>query len=51
MFMKKPNLRFLLALGSQKVVVMQQEDQMHIYGSKAARNVSVERISQAVLSK
>lgn len=48
-----PSLRFLLALGGQKVIVMQDDENTHVY-SDAGRcrcNVSVERISNAVTAK
>lgn len=40
------NLRFLLALGGQKVIVLQNEHDMHIYANAHAPqdNVSVKRL-------
>lgn len=54
MNMKNNNtLRFLLALGNQKVIVMQDREDAHVYSNGCAcrGNVSVERISDAVLAK
>lgn len=48
------NLRFLLALGGKRVVVMQENNNLHVYSDHhAGRNatVSVERISEAVAAK
>lgn len=44
------NLRFLLALGGQKVVVLQSEHDTHIYADSPApqSNVSVKRLLAAL---
>ena len=49
----KFNLRFLLALGNQKVVIMQQQDEVQVFtGQDAGRpNVSASRLCEAVESK
>lgn len=49
----KNNLRFLLALGNQKVVVMRQQDNFEIYSGKKSgkQNVSLSRISTALAQK
>lgn len=52
--MKNSNhLRFLLALGGQKVVVLQDQENLQIYGSDFSRtnSVSVCRLSEAVHTK
>ncbi|MBR3604221.1 MAG: hypothetical protein IKL48_06095 [Elusimicrobiaceae bacterium] len=48
--MKNNNLRFLLALGGQKVVVLQNQEHLHIYSSPLSckNNVSVGRLADAV---
>ncbi len=51
---QKTNLRFLLALGNKKVVVMQNENDLHIYSdSRPCRQpgLSLQRISEAVSAK
>ena len=48
------NLRFLLSLGNQKVVIMQKQDQLQIYTTRqdaAQSNVSPVRLSEAVESR
>ncbi len=47
------NLRFLLALGGQKVVVLQNQENLQIYGSPISdgNNVSICRLSDAVTGK
>lgn len=53
----KSNLRFLLALGSRKVVVLENSDRLNIYSDaketepREKSRVSVERITSAVLSR
>ena len=49
----KSNLRFLLALGNQKVVIMQQQDQMQIFTGRdmGRSNVSASRLCEAVESR
>lgn len=46
-------LRFLLALGGKKMVVMQQEQALHVYeDQRPCRNsISAERISHALTAK
>lgn len=46
-------LRFLLALGGKKVVVMQEEEALHVYSDqRPCRNsISVERISNALTAR
>ena len=43
---KKPNLRFIMALGGQKIIILQDEQTMHVYSDKKPerKNVSVERV-------
>ena len=47
------NLRFLLALGGQKIIVLERENNLHIYTDKRATraNVSVERLSAVMAPK
>lgn len=47
------NLRFLLALGGQKIVVMQDDENMHVYSDESSGrgNVSAARISHAVTAR
>ncbi|MBO7238707.1 MAG: hypothetical protein J6U96_05495 [Elusimicrobiaceae bacterium] len=47
---KKSNLRFLLSLGGQKVVIMQEQDQLRVYTREYTDrpNVSAARLSEAV---
>lgn len=49
----KSNLRFFLALGGQKVVVLQDQQHMQIYADKkpVRGNVSVERMSAVLQTK
>ena len=49
----KSNLRFLLALGNQKVVVLEQAQNLHIYADKknTRANVSLERLSSVMHTK
>lgn len=53
MIKKTPSLRFLLALGGKKVVVMQDQEDMHVYSDQTPRSsrVFVERISNAVAAR
>ena len=52
MIKKTPSLRFLLALGGKKVVVMQEQENMQVYSDQAPRSgVFVERISHALAAK
>lgn len=48
------NLRFLLALGNKKVVVLKDHDTLNIYSdnrlTSARSRVSVERLAEAVAS-
>lgn len=51
---KNSNLRFLLALGGKKVVVMQQRDNLQVYSdSHSCRTdeVTLQRISEAVSAR
>lgn len=50
---KKQNLRFLMALGGQKIIVLQDEENVHIYTDKRSErsNVSAERVSALIHSK
>lgn len=47
------NLRFLLALGNQKVVVLQDQAHTHIYSGLSGRriNVSLTSLTQAIAGK
>lgn len=47
------NLRFFLALGNQKIVVVKKEDNLHIYADKNStrKNVSIERLAALIQSK
>ena len=54
---KPANLRFLLALGSTKIVVLQDENDLHVY-SKAQEKIShqkapivPEHVAEALASK
>lgn len=53
--MKKTNLRFLLALGSRKVVVLENEQQLSVYSdtshSRKSDRVNAERIGHAVTAR
>lgn len=53
MIKNTPTLRFLLALGGKRVVVMQEEDALHIYSDqRPGRNsISAERISHALAAR
>lgn len=55
-FMKSPtNLRFLLALGNTKVVVLKDQDELQFYAKPAAKrtkgktSVTPERLAEALL--
>jgi len=50
---KDSTLRFLLALGGQKIVVLQDQENLQVFGSPLSRqhNVSVCRLADAVNSK
>lgn len=39
MSVKPANLRFLLALGSTKIVVLQDENDLHVYSKKQAKSI------------
>ena len=46
---KKSNLKFLLALGSAKVILLEENQQMHMYASTLPTSaVHVQRIKEAV---
>lgn len=55
--MKSPNLRFLLSLGSTKVVVLQDEEDLHVYSkqhkprSMQQAPIVPEHIAEAITSK
>ena len=55
MITKNPNLRFLLALGNTKMVVLKDEEDLHIYTNKTSRKtaqpIAVEHITEALLTK
>lgn len=56
MTLKPTNLRFLLSLGSTKIVVLQDENDLHVYTrpvSRAAgsRDVVAEHITEALCGK
>lgn len=54
---KPTNLRFLLSLGSTKMVVLQDEEDVHIYSnqvenvSRKKSAITVEHISEAIAPK
>ena len=54
---KQTNLRFLLALGNTKIVVLQDENDLHIYSkthTKTPRNQTTivpEHVAEAFVSK
>lgn len=48
---KKPALRFLLALGNTKVVVLNEQDKLQVYAAKSntvKHAVAAERITDAL---
>ncbi len=52
-FMKnQTNLRFLLALGNTKIVVLEDQENLHIYSNKTDKNqktaVAAERLTEAL---
>ena len=49
----KINLRFLLALGGQKVVITQQHDELQIYADQRSKrpNVSAVRMADVLSSR
>lgn len=53
----KPNLRFLLSLGSTKIVVLQDKEDLHVYTNrpsvKAGRKETVapEHVTEALIGK
>lgn len=57
MSVKPTNLRFLLALGNTKIVVLQNEDDLHVYSknhTKAMYNktpIVPEHVAEALVSK
>ncbi len=53
MIKKTPSLRFLLALGGKKVVVVQNQQDLQVYSDQAPRSghVFVERISNAIAAR
>ena len=48
-----PNLRFLLALANQKVIVLEKAKNMHVYASANSprENVSVKKLSALIHTK
>ncbi len=52
---KTNNLRFLLALGNKKVVVVEEQDKMNVYSdnrpSGSKNRLSVERLAEAVSNR
>ena len=57
MTVKQSNLRFLLSLGGTKMVVLQDEDDLHIYTNQTASKshkkatIAAEHVTEALLSK
>ncbi len=47
----KTNLHFLLALGNKKIVVLKDNEQVHIYSDDKKHTVHAERISEALASR
>ena len=54
---KQSNLRFLLSLGGTKMVVLQDEEDLHIYtNQKTAKSrkqnpIAAEHVTEAILTK
>ena len=54
---KQPNLRFLLSLGDTKMVVLQDEQDLHIYSNQTtckSRNrstIAAEHVTEALVAK
>ncbi len=54
---KPSNLRFLLSLGGTKMVVLQDENDLHIYTNQTAaksrkqNTIAAEHVSEALVSK
>ncbi len=53
---KTPNLRFLLSLGNTKMVILKDEEHLHIYTNqpdKTSRKeaIATERVTEALLAK
>lgn len=55
MLTNTPNLRFLLALGNTKMVVLKDETDLHVYTNKFSKStkqpIAVEHITEALLTK
>ena len=57
MSVKSANLRFLLALGSTKIVVLQNQEDLHIYSKPKARvlqnktHIAPEHVAEALVGK
>ena len=57
MSVKPANLRFLLALGSTKIVVLQDENDLHVYSKKHAKSshrtasIAPEHVAQAIVGE
>ncbi len=49
---KQPNLRFLLALGNTKIVVLKDQEELQVYSSaqnkRQKNNVAAERLTEAL---
>ena len=54
---KPTNLRFLLSLGNTKMVILQDEEDVHIYSNQPADDtrkknaITVEHVSEVIASK
>ena len=54
---KPTNLRFLLSLGGTKMVVLQDEEDLHIYTNQPAKapgktnTITAEHVSEAIAAK
>lgn len=55
---KPTNLRFLLSLGGTKMVVLQDENDLHIYAKRTAAKsrskkdqIAAEHVTEAILAK
>ncbi len=50
---KKPNLRFIMALGGQKIIILQDDENLHVYSDKTPerKNVSLERVCDVIGKK
>lgn len=53
---KTPNLRFLLSLGNTKMVILKDENDLHIYSNQPSKTtrkeaIATERVTEALLAK